>query len=54
MPNKNYLRNAEEKLEVVKYAEKHGNAAAAKSCDTDESNICFGANKSFHIAVYVN
>ena len=41
MPNKNYSRNAEEKLEVVKYAEKHGNAAAAKSYDTDESNISY-------------
>ena len=30
MPNKNYSWNAEEKLEVAKYAEKHGNAAAAK------------------------
>ena len=29
MTNKNYSRYAEEKLEVVKYAEKHGNAAAA-------------------------
>ena len=47
MRNKNYSRNAEEKLEVVKYAEKHGDAAAAKHFDTDES-------KSFHIAVNVN
>ena len=39
MPNKNYSRNAEEKLEVVKYAEKHGNAAAVKHYDNDESNI---------------
>ena len=39
MPNKNYSRNAEEKLKVVKYAEKHGNAATAKHYDTDESNI---------------
>ena len=45
MPNKNYSRNAEEKLEVVKYAEKHGNAATAKHYDTDESNIRY---------VYVN
>ena len=30
MPNKNYSRNAEQKLEVVKYAEKHGYAATAK------------------------
>ena len=39
MPNKKYSRNAEEKLQVVKYAEKHGNAAAAKHYETDESNI---------------
>ena len=39
MPNINYPRNAEEKSEVVKYAEKHGNAATAKHYDTDESNI---------------
>ena len=30
MPNENYSRNAEEKLQVVKYAEKHGNVTAAK------------------------
>ena len=39
MPNKNYSRNAKEKLEVVKYAEKHGYEAAAKHYGTDESNI---------------
>ena len=39
MSDKNYSRNSEEKLEVIKYAEKHGNAAAAKHYDTDESNI---------------
>ena len=39
MPNKNYSRNAEEKLEVVKYTEKHGNVAAAKHYDTDEAFI---------------
>ena len=39
MPNKNYSRNAEQKLEVVKYAEKHGNAVTAKHYDTVESNI---------------
>ena len=33
IPNKNYSRNAEEKLEVVKYGEKHGNAADAKHYD---------------------
>ena len=30
MPNKNYSRNAEQKLKMVKYVEKHGNASAAK------------------------
>ena len=44
MPNKNYSRNAEEKLEVVKYAKKHGNAATAKH--TDEFNIRYWSNKS--------
>ena len=39
MPNKNYSRNVEGKSEVVKYAEKHGNAVTAKHYDTDESNI---------------
>ena len=39
MPNKNYSRNAEEKLEVVKYTKKHSNAAAAKYYDTDEALI---------------
>ena len=39
MRNKKYSRNAEENLQVVKYAEKHGNAAAAKHYETDESNI---------------
>ena len=39
MRNKKYSRNAEEKLQVVKYAEKHWNAAAAKHYETDESNI---------------
>ena len=29
MPNKNYSRNAEQKLEVVKYGENYSNAAAA-------------------------
>ena len=38
---KNYSRNAEQKLKVVKYAEKHGDAAAAKHYDTDKSNICY-------------
>ena len=37
--HENYSRNAEEKLEVVKYAEKHSNAAAVKHYDIDESNI---------------
>ena len=39
MQNKNYSRNAEEKLEVVKYAKKNSNAAAAKHYDTDEAFI---------------
>ena len=39
MPNKNYSRNAEEKLERVKYTEKHGNVAAAKHYDTYEAFI---------------
>ena len=39
MPNKNYSRNAEQKFKGVKYAKKHGNAAAAKHYDTGESNI---------------
>ena len=39
MPNKIYSRNAEQKLEVVKYAEKHSNVAAAKHYDTDEAFI---------------
>ena len=39
MPNKNYSRNAEEKLVVVKYIEKHGNVAAAKHYGTDEAFI---------------
>ena len=37
--------NAEQKIEVVKYSEKHGNAATAKHYDTNESNIRY---------VYVN
>ena len=39
MPNKIYSRNAEEKLEVVKYAEKHDNVTTAEHYDTDKSNI---------------
>ena len=35
----NYSRNAEQKFKVFKYAEKHGNAAAAKHYDTDKLNI---------------
>ena len=46
MPNKNYSRNAEEKLEVVKYSEKHGNAAAAKHYDSDWSNIRYLRKKA--------
>ena len=46
MPNKNYSRNAEEKLEVVEYAGKHGNAVAAKDYDTDESNIRYWCKKA--------
>ena len=46
MPNKNYSRNAEEKLEVVKYGEKHGNAAAAKHYDSDGSNIRYWGKKA--------
>ena len=42
------LKKCRKKLEVVKYVEKHSNAAAAKHYDTDE------ALKGFHIAVYVN
>ena len=33
------LTKCRKKLEVVKYVEKHGNVAAAKHYDTDESNI---------------
>ena len=51
MPNKNYSRNAEEKLEVVKYAEKHGNAATTKHYDTDESNIRYGRKQKLVLAV---
>ena len=36
---KKLLKKCKKKLEVVKYAEKHGNAAAAKHYDTDKSNI---------------
>ena len=43
MPNKDYSRNAEQKLEVVKYAENYGNAAVAKRYLTDESNIRLSA-----------
>ena len=46
MPNKNYSRNAEEKLEVVKYGEKHGNAAAAKHYDSGGSNIRYWRKKA--------
>ena len=49
MPNKKYSRNAEEKLQVVKYAEKHGNAAAANHYDTDECD-----NESNIRYVYIN
>ena len=50
MPNKSYSRNAEEKLEVVKYAEKHGNAAAVKHYDTDESNIRYWRKQKLVLA----
>ena len=33
------LKKCRKKLQVLKYAEKHGNATAAKHYDTDESNI---------------
>ena len=51
MPNKNYSRNIEEKLEVVKYAEKHCNAATAKHYDTDESNIRYWPKQKLVLAV---
>ena len=44
MPNKNYSRNAEEKLEVVKYAERHGNAATAKHYDIGANKSSFDSN----------
>ena len=50
MPNKKYSRNAEEKLQVVKYAEKHGNAAAAKHYETDESNIRYWRKQKLVLA----
>ena len=50
MPNKNYSQNAEKKLEVVKYAEKHGNVAAAKHYDTDESNIRYWPKQKLVLA----
>ena len=50
MPNKNFSRNAEEKLEVVKYAEKQGNAATAKHYDTDQSNIRYWSKQKLVLA----
>ena len=50
MPNKNYSRNAEEKLEVVKYSEKHGNAATAKHYHTNESNIRYWSKQKLVLA----
>ena len=54
MLNKNYSRNAKEKLEVVKYAEKHGNAATAKHYDTDESNIRYWSKQKLVLAAMPN
>ena len=49
--NKNYLRNLEEKLEVVKYDEKHGhNAATAKHYDIDESIIRYWSKQKLVLA----
>ena len=42
--------NAEQKLEVVKNAERHGNAAAAKHNDTDESNIRYWRKQKLVLA----
>ena len=50
MPYKKYLRNAEEKLQVVKYSEKHDNAAAAKHYETDESNIRYWSKQKLVLA----
>ena len=50
MPNKKYSRNAEEKVQVVKYAEKHGNTAAAKHYETDESNIRYWRKQKLVLA----
>ena len=38
------------KLEVVKYAKKHGNAPAAKHYHTDESNIRYWHKQKFVLA----
>ena len=54
MPNKNYSRNAEQKLEVIKYAEKHGNAAAPKRYHTDESNIRYWRKQKHVLASQKN
>ena len=50
MPNKNYSRNAEQELEMVKYAERHGNAADAKHYDTNESNILYWPKQKLVLA----
>ena len=50
MPNKNYSRNAEQELEVVKYSERHGNAADAKHYNTNESNILYWPKQKLVLA----